>query len=121
MSTRFALLSHGHENGLDGPIHNYANFGACGAFQLPREALLQVPAARVASPGVDQQTWSIILQRLRTDPDNVLEDYQGYRSTLRDGRRFYIRDAVVWNCYTDTGEYYGQALLFDRQKVSFAD
>jgi len=95
MSMRFALLSHGSDNGLDGPIHNYANFGACAAFQLSRNALLNVPACRVAPPGMDQQIWSMVLQRLQEDSENVLEEYQGYRSTLTDGRRFFIRDAVV--------------------------
>jgi hypothetical protein len=96
MSLRFALMSHGNVNGMDGPIHNYANFGACSAFQLSRQALLSMPACRVAAPGVDQEAWSMRLQSLREDPDNnFMDEYQGYRSTLMDGRRFYIRDAVV--------------------------
>lgn len=101
MNLQFALLSHGSVNGLDGPIHNYANFAACSAFELSRTALLQIPACRVAAPGMDQETWSMILQRLQQDHGNVLEDYQGYRASLKNGRRFYIRDAVVrtnWWC-----------------------
>ena len=27
----------------------------------------------------------------------------------------------LWNCYDDNGEYYGQALLFDRETVQFMD
>lgn len=121
MSTRYALLSHGGKNGMDGPIHNYVNFGGCSAFQIGRADFLRVPAARVADPGMDQETWSMILQRLKSDPENVVENYQGYRSTLTDRRRFYIQDAVVWNCFDADGEYYGQAMLFDRQKVAYSD
>lgn len=121
MNLRFALMSHGSVNGMDGPTNNYVNFGACSAFQLSRDALLNMPACRVAAPGLDQEAWSMRLQTLREDPENWIDIYQGYRSTLVDGRRFYIRDAVVWNCYTDDGEYYGQAILFDRQKVSYPE
>ena len=125
MSSRFCLLSHGPVNGLDGPVHNYANFGACGAFQLSRGDLLYMPAARMAEPGMDQQQWSLILERLRDEPKEggrgCISKYSGWRCTMPDRRRFYIRDGVVWNCYDDDGSYYGQALMFDREKVTFMD
>lgn len=125
MSSRFCLLSHGSENGLDGPVHNYANFGACGAFQLSRHDLMFMPAARMAEPGMDQREWSMILERLREEPKEggrgYITDYRGWRCTMPYQRRFYVRDALVWNCFDENGTYYGQALLFDRERITFMD
>lgn len=129
MSSRYAVMSHSSTNGLNGPVLNYANFGACGVFELSRGALLQFPAYCVAEPGWDQEEWSMTLQRLKEQgakhKDNptrqCIAGYAGWRCTLPGQRRFYVRDGVVWNCYDDSGEYAGQAILFDREKISYPD
>jgi hypothetical protein len=96
MSMRFSLMSHGNVNGMDGPVNNYCNFGACSAYHLGSEQLRNMPACRMAQPGSDQQTWSAALQRLREDQAHgCLENYQGFRCTMMDQRKFYIRDALV--------------------------
>ena len=105
MSSRYALLSHGAINGMDGPEHNYVNFGACAAFQTSRDQLLEMPACRVATPGSDQLAWSECLTNLRPDQqeggigdgEGYLEHYSGFRCSLLDQRPFYIRDGLVCN------------------------
>lgn len=92
---RYALLSHGSVNGLDGPINNYANFAACLAFSYPRAQLLDMPAGRMALP-MDQEDVSQEWMDLRKNPRNVVQQYQGARCTS-DQRRFFVRDAVVRN------------------------
>jgi hypothetical protein len=128
MSNRFALLSHGAKDRLDGPVNNYANFGACGAFCISRDVILKTPAFRMAEPGFDQDEWSMKLtklrQRSRDDSDDscqCIEQFCGWRCTIPDQRRFYVKDGIVWNCYDENGDYYGQALLFDREKIMYSD
>lgn len=100
MSMRFALMSHGKVNGLDGPILNYANFGACAAFQTSRSQLLDMPSCRMASVGRDQLALSDMYQQLRETnaevPErNILLRYQGFRCTMLDATPFLIQDGLV--------------------------
>jgi len=94
MSMRWALLSHGADNDLDGPVNNYANFGACSAFSYAQSQILNLPACRMAVPGWDQEALTQLYSRLReNNPNNVIQ-HEGFRCTS-DQRRFYIRDALV--------------------------
>jgi hypothetical protein len=101
MSSRFGLMSHGSTNGMDGPEHNYVNFGACAAFQVSSSVLLDMPACRVAKPGSDQLAWSDCILDLRAASsqddggDGYIYNYQGFRCSLLDQRPFYIRDGLV--------------------------
>jgi MEKHLA domain len=94
-STRYALMSHGPENGLDGPVNNFANFAALGAFQLTYSQLTNLPAVRVANPGMDQADWSNVLQTIRDMGERgFMSNYNGFRTTV-DLIPFYIRGALV--------------------------
>jgi hypothetical protein len=129
MSSQFAIMSHGSSSGLSGPIINYANFGTCGVLELPRDKLLQFPAYMVAEPGWDQEEWQLALARLKElgtkysdDPTRqCISMYSGWRCTLPGQRRFYVRDGVVWNLYDQEEKYVGQAVLFDREKITYND
>jgi MEKHLA domain len=100
MSMRFALLSHGAVNGMDGPVHNYANFAALSAFSYTRQQILRIPACRMAAPGgSDQATLSQIYMTLReqqssTTNNNILQNHQGVHCT-QYLQRFLIRNAIV--------------------------
>jgi hypothetical protein len=94
-STRYALMSHGADNGLDGPVNNFANFAALGAFQLTYSQLTNLPACRVANPGMDQADWSHVLQSIREmGKSGFMSNYNGFRTTV-DLIPFYIRGALV--------------------------
>ena len=105
-STRYALLSHGAKNHLDGPVNNYGNFGALGAFQMTYSQLTTVPAGRMANPGLDQEEWSQMLQKVQSmGAEGFLQNYKGFRCTVNQ-TPFFIRDALVRSknvCSVHTG------------------
>lgn len=43
--------------------------------------------------------------------NGYISNYRGIRISA-SGRRFYIKDAVVWNIVDETGQYCGQAATF---------
>ena len=47
----------------------------------------------------------------RVTEQGYIDDYQGVR-IARDGSRFLIHRATVWNLIDDTGRYHGQAAYF---------
>jgi len=94
MSMRYAVLSHGAVNGFDGPIKTYANFAAVAAFSYPKKQILEMPACRMARPGLDQEELTRIFLQLKEHPANCIENYHGFRCT-QDQRQFYVRDAIV--------------------------
>jgi hypothetical protein len=94
-STRYALLSHGAKNDLDGPVNNYGNFAALGAFSMTYSQLTTIPASRMANPGLDQEEWSQVLQKVQAmGKEGFLQDYKGFRCTV-DQTPFFIRNAMV--------------------------
>ena len=94
-STRYALHSHGAKNDLDGPVNNYGNFGALGAFEMTFSQFTRIPAGRVANPGLDQEEWSQVLQRVQSmKKEGFLQSYKGFRCTVNQ-ISFFIRDAMV--------------------------
>lgn len=94
-NTKYALLSHGAINDLDGPVNNYGNFAALGAFEMTWAQLTDIPATRMAKPGLDQEEWSQVLQKVRAmEKDGFLQNYKGFRCTANQSS-FFIRDAMV--------------------------
>ena len=94
-SKRYALMSHGAINGMDGPVINYANFGALLAFQLTFVEITDRPACRVANPGLDQANWSQVLQTIQSRGKlGFASNYSGFRCT-REQIPFFIRGAMV--------------------------
>jgi hypothetical protein len=80
---------------LDGPVNNYGNFGALGAFEMTYSQFTRIPAGRVANPGLDQEEWSQVLQRVRSmKKEGFLQSYKGFRCTIKQ-ISFFIRDAMV--------------------------
>jgi MEKHLA domain len=98
LSMRFALLSHGAVNGMDGPVHNYANFAALSAFSYTRQQILRIPACRMAAPGSEQadlsQLYMTLRQEQRLGNNNILQNHQALHCT-QYLQRFLIRNAMV--------------------------
>lgn len=89
---RYAVLSHGAVNGLDGPVNTYANFASAAVFSYPRAQLLDMPACRMAVPGYDQEELTNLYLRVRET--GLQMGHAGFYGTS-DQRRFHVRDAVV--------------------------
>jgi hypothetical protein len=101
----FALLSHGTE---EEPILNYGNRTALELFELDWRAFTRLPS-RFTAEAPDQVERARLLEQVTTQ--GYIDDYSGIR-IARSGRRFKIREAVVWNVVDDEGNDYGQAAMF---------
>lgn len=103
----FALLSH---NTAADPLFNYANRTGLDLFELNWQELLATPSRLSAEP-VNRQERERLLAAVTSK--GFIDDYAGVRIS-KNGRRFRIEGAVVWNVYDSEGSYYGQAACFDR-------
>lgn len=101
----FALLSH---NTAAEPIFNYANAKALALFELSWEELIALPS-RLSAESVNQDERAKLLAQVTTH--GFIDNYQGIRIS-KTGKRFNIRNAVVWNLLDDDGIYQGQAACF---------
>ena len=102
----FAVLSHG--TGAD-PLFTYGNRSALGVFELSWPELIALPS-RLSAESINQAESARLLARVRDK--GFIDDYAGVRIS-RTGRRFLIRDAIVWNLATESGDYCGQAARFE--------
>ena len=101
----FALLSH---NTDDDPVFNYANQTALGLFELSWDELIIMPSRLSAEP-MNQQARERLLAEVTRK--GFIDDYAGVRIS-KTGKRFQIKNAVVWNVIDEHGVYRGQAAYF---------
>ena len=108
-SAPFALLSHGTERD---PLLNFANTVAVAVFALEDSDVGSMPTRLTAAPQ-DQAARAAIMADVAAR--GFTDAYSGPRVS-RDGRRFSIRDATVWNVRAledgGTGVACGQAAMF---------
>ncbi len=100
----FAVIS--HDTGID-PVFNYANARAMELFKMNCEEFTILPSRYSAEP-ISRIERDTLLKRVAEN--GFVDDYQGIRVD-KDGGRFLIRHATVWNLIGDAGEYAGQAAL----------
>jgi hypothetical protein len=103
----FVVLSHNTEND---PILNYANLKCLELFELSWDQLQQMPSRLTAEPGVRAERADLMK---RVSDHGFIDDYSGVRIS-RTGKRFYIKQAIVWNLIDSRGQYCGQAAMFDK-------
>jgi hypothetical protein len=102
----FAVVSH---NTASDPVFNYANLKALELFELSWDALIQLPSRCSAEP-INQAEREHLLAEVTTK--GYIDHYQGIRISST-GRRFMIKNAVVWNLIDGEGTYQGQAARFE--------
>jgi len=103
----FVLVSHGIQ---DDPIFNYANTLALKLFELEWSEFTCLPS-RKSAEAINRQQRSEILQQVAEK--GYCDDYSGIRISA-SGRRFEIRNSMLWNLLDQHGNYYGQAACFDK-------
>ncbi len=104
----FALCSHGGEK--KDPIFNFGNQAALELFELSWDDFIVLPSRQSAEP-ISQAERAEMLQRVTQH--GYIDDYGGIRISAT-GKRFEIRNAIVWNIIDpETREYFGQAAKFD--------
>ena len=105
----FVVLSH---NTAPDPILNYANRQALDLFELTWEELIALPSRKTAEPGERKERERLLATVSR---QGYIDDYRGVRIS-KNGRRFLIERATVWNLLDDAGAFYGQAATFSHWK-----
>ena len=101
----FAILS--HDTAPD-PLLNYANQTGLRLFELSWDELITMPS-RLTAQALEQGERARLLSQV--SERGYIDDYQGIRIT-KDGRRFLIERATVWNLLDEGGGRYGQAATF---------
>ncbi len=100
----FAVASHDTQ---PDPIFNYANIRAQQLFGMTWEEIIQVPS-RYSAEEMNREERAKLLGRVTKY--GFVDDYSGVR-IARDGARFTIHNATVWNLLDENGDYCGQAAL----------
>ena len=106
----FAVVS--HDTASD-PVFNYANLKALELFELSWEDFTGLPSRLSAEP-VNQAERDRLLAEVTEK--GYIDHYQGVRISST-GKRFLIRNAVVWNLFDKNQCYKGQAARFDQWTI----
>lgn len=102
-----AVLAHGLEAD---PVFFYGNRLALALFETSIEDFILMPSRLSAEP-LERDERARLLSRVAEH--GFIADYAGVRVS-RQGRRFRIEQAVVWDLIDETGRKHGQAAAFDR-------
>ena len=103
----FVLLSH---NTNADPIFTYGNQKSLEVFEMEWEMLTQLPS-RYSAEALLREEREYLLQTVNRQ--GYIDNYAGVRISS-SGRRFLIRQAIVWNLRDPQGHYAGQAAYFDQ-------
>jgi hypothetical protein len=101
----FVLLSH---NTASDPIFNYANAQGLQLFELSWQQLIALPS-RASAETINQATREKLMEKVTTQ--GFITHYHGVRIS-KTGKRFEIRNAIIWNLTDSSGVYQGQAAYF---------
>lgn len=103
----FVLVSHGTQAD---PVLNYGNATALGLWEMTWEELTRTPSRLTAeAPNREERARLLAAVTAR----GFIDDYSGIRIS-KNGRRFRIAQATVWNLLDDHGKPSGQAAMFSR-------
>ncbi|MDQ3291314.1 MAG: MEKHLA domain-containing protein [Bacteroidota bacterium] len=101
----FVLLSHGTQ---PDPIFNYANQTAQKLWKMPWEDFTNLPSRLSAEPVAVAERQAMLEEAKRK---GFISNYNGVRISST-GKRFIIKNAILWNIYDGAGTYQGQAATF---------
>ena len=101
----FVLVSHGTQAD---PIFNYANQTALELWSLSWDEFTQIPSATSAEPVAREERAAMLEQAKK---QGYIENYQGVRISSQ-GRRFFIKQATLWNLTDELNQKCGQAATF---------
>jgi MEKHLA domain len=103
----FALLSHDDRSD---PVFNYANLTGQKLFAANWFEITRMHSRDSVDPD-NQPARDRLLREVSTR--GFIDDYQGVR-IAKNGRRFRIANAIVWNLIRPDGNVYGLAAKFDQ-------
>ncbi len=103
----FVLVSHGTEAD---PVLNYGNASALQLWEMSWAELTSTPS-RLTAEAPNREERARLLAEVTQH--GFIDDYSGIRIS-KNGRRFRIAQATVWNLISPAGQPCGQAALFAR-------
>ena len=103
-----AIVAHGTE---PDPVFFYGNRHALECFGMSFGEFTRLPSRLSAEPMAQQAREKLLKQVTR---NGYVAGYSGMR-IAKDGSRFMITDATIWNLLDVQGGYHGQAAVFIRQ------
>ena len=101
----FVLVSHGTESD---PVLNYGNRTALNLWEMTWEELTRTPSRYTAEAPNRAERAQLLDQVTK---HGFIDNYSGVRIS-KNGRRFRIHQATVWNLITHEGKPCGQAAMF---------
>ncbi len=102
----YVLLAH---NGSEDPIFNYANQTALNLFEMSWEEITNMPSKYSAESDERGQREKFIAE---VTENGYSKDYSGIRIS-KTGKRFEIKNVILWNVYDEENNRIGQAAMFD--------
>ena len=102
----YVLLAH---NGSNEPIFNYANQTALSLFEMSWEEFTNMPSKYSAESderGKREKFLADVAEK------GYSKNYSGIRIS-KTGRRFEIKNVILWNVYDSEDNRIGQAAVFD--------
>lgn len=103
----FVLVAHGTEAD---PILNYGNAAALALWEMSWAELTHTPS-RLTAEAPNREERARLLEMVKTQ--GFIDDYSGIRIS-KNGRRFKISRATVWNVLSENGQPCGQAAMFSQ-------
>jgi hypothetical protein len=101
----FVIVAHGTE---PDPLFFFGNKMALDLFEVSAVDFLAMPSRLSAEEGLRGERAQLMGRVTR---DGYIDDYSGVRISAT-GRRFSIRNAIVWNLVDETNRVHGQAATF---------
>ncbi len=101
----FVVLSH---NTAADPILTYANLRAQGLWERNWDEMTQMPSRLTAEPD-ERAARATLFEALKGQ--GYLDNYEGIRVSAT-GRRFAIRNAIIWTLTDQNGQHQGEAATF---------
>lgn len=105
----FVVVSHGTQTD---PVLNYGNRAALTLWEISWEDFTRTPS-RLTAEAPNREERAKLLEAVTRQ--GFSDNYSGVRIS-KNGRRFEISRATVWNLISETGEYCGQAATFSEWK-----
>jgi MEKHLA domain len=103
----FVLVSHGTEAD---PVLNYGNAAALKLWEMSWDELTSTPS-RLTAEAPNREERARLLAAVTQN--GFIDDYSGVRIS-KNGKRFRIAQATVWNLLDERGNYAGQSAMFSR-------
>lgn len=100
----FPVVSHGTEAD---PVFRYANRAALKLWEMDWDSFTRLPSRHSAEPVTDIQDDRQRLLKAALEK-GWIDNYTGIRISA-SGKRFQIRDTILWNVVDAQGNRYGQA------------